>query len=443
MRRETRKDLQQRFARPGGPGAKFKNQFDKMQKALTLPKGAREELGIGEDGTLVYEEEEEEEQKKPTEEDDDVDPVKVAEQARLKAERKMNAALFGEGKYHVVPSFFRLLMYMKKQKREFAVVFRSFGQELDNVVYEFNKFCAGEHPCFNGRNNTPLVKFDGSKNQKDLRIRDPSQRVANYRCGDAINEVIQVVGEHTRVTGTDYGHLNMVEETDETHVVRDHLQQFQGQLETLKKFGSMAVSEDYSSWKESGFSNSRAKLLTVDQADYATQHIFFDDNADDGDECIVDVRDVVTGKKIDQRKYMDMYVVKVHPHKAILEPEYFIKKYEDADEKRDLEIQRVESGIEDELEAKSVQRSQADSIEGAETEWEKLQGLNDADYLMRTVLPVLYQGMRVVDLERPAAPLEYLSLYLLKHQGMIKLPPKAFSPKPDEQGETETLEQQQ
>ena len=140
---------------------------------------------------------------------------------------------------------------------------------------------------------------------------------------------------------------------------------------------------------------------------------------------------------------MDMYVVKVHPHKAILEPEYFIKKYEDADEKRDLEIQRVESGIEDELEAKSVQRSQADSIEGAETEWEKLQGLNDADYLMRTVLPVLYQGMRVVDLERPAAPLEYLSLYLLKHQGMIKLPPKAFSPKPDEQGETETLEQQQ
>ena len=53
--------------------------------------------------------------------------------------------------------------------------------------------------------------------------------------------------------------------------------------------------------------------------------------------------------------------------------------------------------------------------------------MNDADYLMRTVLPVLYQGMRVCDLERPAAPLEYLSLYLLKHQDMVKLPPKAFS----------------
>ena len=39
--------------------------------------------------------------------------------------------------------------------------------------------------------------------------------------------------------------------------------------------------------------------------------------------------------------------------------------------------------------------------------------------------------MRVVDLERPAAPLEYLALYLLKHQDMVKLPPKVLSKKPD------------
>jgi len=105
----------------------------------------------------------------------------------------------------------------------------------------------------------------------------------------------------------------------------------------------------------------------------------------------------------------------VHPHRAILEPEYFIKKYEDADEQRDLEIQRIEAGIEEEAVADRT-TSKMDSIDGQqETEWEKIQKMNDADYLMRTVLPVLYQGMRVVDLERPSAPLEYLSLYLLKH----------------------------
>lgn len=402
-----------------------------MIKALTLPKGAREELGISDDGKMQMDEDDDEEQKQLNSEDEDVDPAKVAEQARLKAERKMNAKLFGEGKYHIIPSFWRLMMYMKKQKREFAVTFNTFGSELENVVYEFNKFCSGEHPCFNGRNGASLVKFDGSKNQKDYRIQDPSQRVHIYRTGDQINETMHVCGEHERVPGTDYGHINMIDDTEETYVVRDHLQQFQGSLETLKKFGSMAVSEDYSSWEASGRSNNRAKLLLIDQSDYNTQHIFFDDNADDGDECIVDVRDIITGEKIDQRKYMDMYVVKVHPHKAILEPEYFIKKYEDADEKRDLEIQRVESGIEDEFEGKKI-TSMHDSIEGQETEWEKIQKMNDADYLMRTVLPVLYQGMRVIDLERPAAPLEYLSLYLLKHQDMIKLPPKAFSTEAEE-----------
>jgi len=93
----------------------------------------------------------------------------------------------------------------------------------------------------------------------------------------------------------------------------------------------MTVQSDFHSWKKSGYSNSRAKLLMLDQADYSTQHIFFDDNADEGDDnCIVDVRDVISGEKIPQRKYQDMYVIKVHPHRAILEPEYFIKKYEDA-----------------------------------------------------------------------------------------------------------------
>ena len=187
----------------------------------------------------------------------------------------------------------------------------------------------------------------------------------------------------------------------------------------------MACQHDFAAWKASNYQNSRAKLLLIDQADYNTQHIFFDDNADDGEDCIIDVRDVITGEKVPQSKYMDMYVVKVHPHRAILEPEYFIKKYEDADEKRDIEIQRVESGVEDEHVAAKARTM--DSIENQETEWEKIQRMNDPDYLMRTVLPVLYQGMRVVDLERPSAPLEYLAMYLLKHQAMVKLPPKAFS----------------
>ena len=37
------------FAKPGNPGAKFKNHLEKMLKSLTLPKAAKEELRLSDD----------------------------------------------------------------------------------------------------------------------------------------------------------------------------------------------------------------------------------------------------------------------------------------------------------------------------------------------------------------------------------------------------------
>ena len=100
-----------------------------------------------------------------------------------------------------------------------------------------------------------------------------------------------------------------------------------------------------------------------------------------------------------------------------MEPDYFIKAIEHAELKRTEEIERVESGNVDAEEEARIHSNQFE-------EWEKLQKSPNDEYLMKTILPVLYQGMKVVDLERPEAPLEYLALYLLKHQDQIKLPPK-------------------
>ena len=136
----------------------------------------------------------------------------------------MNAILFGEGRYHIIPSFFRMLMFLKKQKKEFSVAFRTFGSELDNVVYEYNKFCQGEHPCFNGRNNTPLVKMDGSKNSKDMQIRDENQRGTMYRNGDQLSDNIMVTGKHTRLQ--DPTDVNRIDDNDKQLVIRDHLEIF-------------------------------------------------------------------------------------------------------------------------------------------------------------------------------------------------------------------------
>ena len=52
----------------------------------------------------------------------------------------MYEAMFGEGFYHVIPSFFNTLMHLKKTKREFTLLFRTFGGDKKHFVYEFNKF---------------------------------------------------------------------------------------------------------------------------------------------------------------------------------------------------------------------------------------------------------------------------------------------------------------
>ena len=56
------------------------------------------------------------------------------------------------------------------------------------------------------------------------------------------------------------------------------------------------------------------------------------------DDCNVDVRDVINGESLPYRRFINKYVCKVEPHRAILEPDYFIKLIESAEQKRDEEV---------------------------------------------------------------------------------------------------------
>jgi hypothetical protein len=155
-----------------------------MLKCLTLPKGAKEELNYPPstvekilNGEPLWDEP----SKNDDDAEDDAEQESVKEKKELTQEQKYLLEMFGEGKYHLIPSFFRLLIFLKKQKREFSVIFRTYGSDLEKVVWEFNQFCEGKHPCFSGRNGTPLIKFDGSKGTKDLRIQHPAQKGLYYR----------------------------------------------------------------------------------------------------------------------------------------------------------------------------------------------------------------------------------------------------------------------
>jgi hypothetical protein len=103
-----------------------------MLKALTLPKGAKEELNYPPEiadkiikGEPLFEEKNKEGDDEGTDEEND---AKKAEGPT--EEQKLLMTMFGEGKYHLIPSFFRTLIFLKKQKREFSICFRTFGKDL-------------------------------------------------------------------------------------------------------------------------------------------------------------------------------------------------------------------------------------------------------------------------------------------------------------------------
>jgi hypothetical protein len=96
------------FVMPGSPGAKFKKNFDKMLSRLELPQHIKEQSNISQ----------------VTEEAKDEDYL----------------TLLKGGRYHIIPSFFALVKELKKANRNFAIVFRSFGTELEAVMTEFNAY---------------------------------------------------------------------------------------------------------------------------------------------------------------------------------------------------------------------------------------------------------------------------------------------------------------
>lgn len=222
-------------------------------------------------------------------------------------------------------------MFLKKQGRDFSISFRSFGTDIEDVYWEFNNFCEGKHPCFNGKNGMPLVKFNGENGTPDLRYRNSAQKVVNYRLSDELEESKMIVGLCSRPCESyqeAMQNLNSDDQYENCTMLMNIHDQYNHVQETLKKYGSMAINEDYANWKENDFHREVAKLLLIDQADQSVQHIFFDDNADEDEKCIVDTRDIVTKEVLPYKKQHGRYVVKVDPLKVILEPDYFIRMIE-------------------------------------------------------------------------------------------------------------------
>jgi hypothetical protein len=200
-------------------------------------------------------------------------------------------------------------------------------------------------------------------------------------------------------------------------------------VESVQEICSYAIQDDYLYWVNKGKRGDAGKLMFIDDSEADVQQIFFDDSISDNPNCsTVDIRDLVTGEIIPYKKAINKYIVKVEPDKAILNVDYFIKKLEECERRRTEELENL---------GKSLSSQGEEEDRKDVNEWEKLKQLGSTDYLIRTVLPVVYQGLTEIDIERPLDPVKSFAFFLLKNQNLVKLPEKPIEPEKAEDEVTE------
>lgn len=200
-----------------------------------------------------------------------------------------------------------------------------------------------------------MARFDGSKNTKNLLI-EPNMKALVYRNLSNKDSVQSVFGTLTRNKLSQNQELEEIyeKEIDEdiVDIQKDGSQLFLKIQEMLKESSCIAIHDDYDTWKASNQNSDFAKPLYIDQQDYSTLQIFFDDNIQE-EENIVDIRDLVTNQKIPYKRAINKYMVKVEPLSAIRDPDYFMKCIKECEQNRIEEIEKIERGeeiIDDEVE---------------------------------------------------------------------------------------------
>lgn len=128
-----RADLEAHLFAKGGPAAKVSAEAEKLRKALCAPKFLPDLLKSAGD-----------------------------------AEAKLLRSLFAEELVQTVPALFRLLLALKKTKREFGLVFVTSAPDPWPLVEELGVLFSGEHPFFNGKNGTQTLKLDAGKNGRSF-----------------------------------------------------------------------------------------------------------------------------------------------------------------------------------------------------------------------------------------------------------------------------------
>ncbi|KAL4491286.1 hypothetical protein ABPG72_021672 [Tetrahymena utriculariae] len=394
------------FCRSSSPGMKLKPEYDRILKNISIPANVQEDI------KQQIEKIAQQQGKQLFDANQNTQRIFKSDQECVYPTPSKYLQFFQDGKYQILPGFYRMIIQLLRLKRDFSIVFHSFADNLYDIIAEFNLFCRGEHPCYNGKNNTPQVRLDGVRSQKNFIINERSMGLV-YRYSEDVNESALVMGTLKRVPKIKHLEDEYEKELEEDsitihkgiHNIYSYLKQM-----SLEK-GAFALNHDYQFWVNNGQKNQFSKPLIIDSQNLDALHIFFDDNITEGDDCIIDLREAVTGQQIPIKKSIDKYLVAISMLDLLRDPDYLLKCIDTCEKKRDEEIYRIVNGISEE-EVKNSEKSK----------FQLLQESDKSDYLRHTVLPLLYPAFQLVDKERPHDPISFIALYCLKNQDKVKVP---------------------
>lgn len=235
--------------------------------------------------------------------------------------------LFENNFKFIFPSLFNLMIELQKQGRLFTIIFRTFGKDFSDLSFEFNSFCEGKHPLYKN------VFFDGTHNSFDHRIIKESTGSFHRLLDDNVKNIFLVIGEF------DHPEINTYEELynyyNKNQIIQggENIFKYINNFNIENKSNSFFISDDFLAWFKHDRKKEYGKPIFFDPDNKKYHFIFFDDNVENKTTSIVDCKNIITGKTLENEDIIGKYLVKVDPIQASINKNYFLDKIKEAEEK--------------------------------------------------------------------------------------------------------------
>jgi hypothetical protein len=211
--------------------------------------------------------------------------------------------------YRMLPSFFQTLVVLQKLQKDYTLVLRTFGSDLDDIAQALRDFASGKHPQFPDFREPKLL------------LKECHMFRGRYREGDnpkagSVYDLFDWNDFSTKIASGDDELLNIIEGLD-----------------------VCGIQDDYEYWDLHNNSPTAGKPVWVNTANTTYEdkssrhhHLFFDDNIhNDASDSIVAVRSKRSGQwiSLSGQETIEMqfkYLVRVPTVAAILQNDWFLQQ---------------------------------------------------------------------------------------------------------------------